>query len=42
MDDAVRNGLIVEPILTRIKGRYGNVDEEGGYMLSLKLFRKLC
>ena len=42
MNEAVRNGLIVEPVLSRVKTGYGSLDDEGGYVLSLKLFRKLC
>lgn len=42
MDDALKQGLIVEPALSRVKGRYGAGEEDGSYVLSLKLFRKLC
>jgi hypothetical protein len=42
MNDAVQNGLIVEPVLSRVKSRYNSLDDEGTYVLSLKLFRKLC
>jgi len=42
MDDALKQGLIVEPVLSRVKGRYGAAEEVGAYVLSLKLFRKLC
>lgn len=42
MDDALAQGLIVEPALSRVKGRYGASEESGAFVLSLKLFRKLC
>lgn len=42
MDEALKQGLIVEPVLSRVKGRYGTGEEAGAYVLSLKLFRKLC
>ena len=42
MDEALRQGLVVEPALSRVKGRYGPANEADAYVLSLKLFRKLC
>lgn len=42
MDDALKQGLVVEPVLSRVKGRYGVAEEASTYVLSLKLFRKLC
>jgi len=42
MNDAVQSGLIVEPVLSRVKSRYSSRDDEGIFVLSMKLFRKLC
>ncbi len=42
MDEASRNGLIVEPALSKVQGRYGTAEGDGGHVVSIKLFRKLC
>ena len=42
MEAASRNGLLVEPSLAKVRGRYGSIDDDGGHILSIKLFRKLC
>lgn len=42
MEAASKQGLIVEPVLSQVNGRYGGADEAGRHILSLKLFRKLC